>query len=90
MTSMTQATAKDKFYGPLKKVAREYIPLLMARMRVLERRASNAIEFFEDEADEEHELVWELDHQGFRIFNYETTVGKVIKHADINKDKLAS
>ena len=61
MTSMTQATAKDKFYGPLKKVAREYIPLLMARMRVLERRASNAIEFLEDEADEEHELVWELD-----------------------------
>ena len=39
---------------------------------------------------ESKELVWDLDHQDFRIFNYETTVGKVTKHADINKDKLAS
>ena len=61
MTSMTQATAKDKFYGPLKQVARDYIPLLMARMRILEQRASHAIEFLEDEADEAHEIVWEMD-----------------------------
>jgi hypothetical protein len=61
MTSMTQATAIDKFYGPLKQVARDYIPLLMARMRVLEQRAAHAIEFLEDEADEAHEIVWEMD-----------------------------
>ena len=36
------------------------------------------------------ELVWDLDNQGFRVFNYETTVGKVSKYADINEEKLAS
>ena len=39
---------------------------------------------------ESKELVWDLDHQGFRVFNYETTVGKVSKYADINEEKLAS
>ena len=58
---MAQATAKDKFYGPLKQVAREYIPLLMARMRVLEQRATNAIEFLDAESDTDHEYYWEFD-----------------------------
>ena len=39
---------------------------------------------------ESKELVWDLDNQGFRVFNYETIVGKVLKHADINEEKLAS
>ncbi len=39
---------------------------------------------------ESKELVWDLDNQGFRVFNYETVVGKVSKHADINEEKLAS
>lgn len=39
---------------------------------------------------ESKELVWDLDNQGFRVFNYETTVGKVSKYADINEEKLAS
>ena len=39
---------------------------------------------------ENRELVWDLDNQGFRVFNFETTVGKVVKHADINEEKLAS
>ena len=39
---------------------------------------------------ESKELVWDLDNQGFRVFNYETAVGKVSKHADINEEKLAS
>ena len=39
---------------------------------------------------ESKELVWDLDNQGFRVFNYETVVGKVLKHADINEEKLAS
>ncbi len=42
---------KEKFYGPLKQVAAQYVPLLMARMTVLQKRANNAIEFLE--ADEE-------------------------------------
>jgi hypothetical protein len=47
---MTQLTARDKFYMPLRRVAKDYLPMLLARMRVLERRA-----------DERHELVWEFD-----------------------------
>ena len=53
---MAVKTAKDKFYGPLKQVARQYIPLLMSRLKVLERRSLNAMEFLEDEADESHEI----------------------------------
>ena len=58
---MAVKTAKDKFYGPLKQVARQYIPLLMSRLKVLETRSLNAMEFLEDEADESHEIVWEMD-----------------------------
>ena len=58
---MAVKTAKDKFYGPLKQVARQYIPLLMSRLKVLESRSLNAMEFLEDEADESHEIVWEMD-----------------------------
>ena len=58
---MAVKTAKDKFYGPLKQVARQYIPLLMSRLKVLERRSLNAMEFLEDEADESHEIVWEME-----------------------------
>ena len=58
---MAVKTAKDKFYGPLKQVARQYVPLLMSRLKVLESRSLNAMEFLEDEADESHEIVWEMD-----------------------------
>jgi hypothetical protein len=58
---MTQLTARDKFYMPLRRVAKDYLPMLLARMRVLERRAAKAMEYLEDEADERHELVWEFD-----------------------------
>ena len=58
---MPTLTAKDKFYLPLRRVARDYLPMLLARMRVLERRAAKAMEYLEDEADERHELVWEFD-----------------------------
>ena len=58
---MAVKTAKDKFYGPLKQVARQYIHLLMSRLKVLESRSLNAMEFLEDEADESHEIVWEMD-----------------------------
>ena len=55
---MPIATAKDKFYGPLRKVARQYLPMLMARLKVLEKRSAGAMEFLEAEADEARELVW--------------------------------
>jgi len=58
---MAVKTAKDKFYGPLKQVARQYIPLLMSRLKVLETRSLHAMEFLEDEADESHEIVWEME-----------------------------
>ena len=54
-------TTRDKFYMPLRRVAKDYLPMLMARMRVLETRAAKAMEYLEDEADERHELVWEFD-----------------------------
>jgi hypothetical protein len=55
---MAGTEAKEKFYGPLKHLARQYMPLLMARMRILEKRSHNAIEFLDAEADTLHEMVW--------------------------------
>ena len=48
-------TAKDKFYGPLKRVAAQYVPLLMARMTVLQDRGNRALEFLEADEEEEKE-----------------------------------
>ena len=53
---MTSTNAKEKFYGPLKQVASQYIPLLMARMRVLQVRANNALDFLENEEEEDTPL----------------------------------
>ena len=53
--------AKEKFYGPLKQVAKQYLPMLMARLKVLEDRSINAMDFLDAEADTEHEFVWEFD-----------------------------
>ena len=39
---------------------------------------------------ESKELVWDIDNSNFRIYNYATTVGEVVKHSDIIKEKLAS
>jgi hypothetical protein len=50
---MAPANAKEKFYGPLKQVASQYIPLLMARMKVLQVRANNALDFLENEEEED-------------------------------------
>ena len=58
---MAVATARDKFYAPLKEVARQYLPMLMARLKVLEDRSINAMDFLDAEADTEHEFVWEFD-----------------------------
>jgi hypothetical protein len=56
-------TAKDKFYGPLKRVAAQYVPLLMARMTVLQDRGNRALEFLEADEEEEKELVWMEDEE---------------------------
>ena len=58
---MAVATARDKFYAPLKEVARQYLPMLMARLKVLEDRSINAMDFLDAESDTEHEVVWELN-----------------------------
>ncbi len=50
---------RDKFYGPLKAVAKQYIPLLMARMQVLQDRANQCMEYLDvDYEDEEQQLGW--------------------------------
>ena len=60
---MTQPTltARDRFYAPLKRVASDYLPLLLGRMRILEQRAEIAMEFLDHEGDEEHEVLWGLE-----------------------------
>ena len=50
---MTAANAKEKFYAPLKQVANQYIPLLMARMKVLQTRANTALDFLENEEEDD-------------------------------------
>jgi hypothetical protein len=50
---LVPANAKEKFYAPLK-----YVPLLMARMTVLQDRANRALEFLDAEEEEDQELVW--------------------------------
>ena len=58
VTMLVPANAKEKFYAPLKQVAAQYVPLLMARMKILQGRANHALEFLDAEEDDERELVW--------------------------------
>ena len=58
MAMLVPANAKEKFYAPLKQVASQYVPLLMARMKILQGRANHALEFLDSEEDDERELVW--------------------------------
>ena len=54
-------TTRDKFYMPLRRVAKDYLPMLLARMRILEQRATKAMDFLDAEADTSHEYYWEFD-----------------------------
>lgn len=59
VTMLVPANAKEKFYAPLKQVAAQYVPLLMARMKILQGRANHALEFLDaEEESEDRELVW--------------------------------
>jgi hypothetical protein len=61
---LVPANAKEKFYAPLKQVAAQYVPLLMARMRVLQGRANQALEFLDcegDPIDEQHGIEYPDD-----------------------------
>ena len=58
---MAELTAKEKFYGPLKQVAKQYLPMLMGRLKILEKRSLGAMDFLDAEADTSHEYYWELD-----------------------------
>tara|TARA_Y100001972_G_C7631863_1_gene317197 strand:- start:96 stop:350 length:255 start_codon:yes stop_codon:yes gene_type:complete len=44
----------------------------------------------QNDLGEDKELVWDIDNSNFRIYNYATTVGEVVKYSDIKKEKLAS
>tara|TARA_R100001086_G_scaffold206288_1_gene122095 strand:+ start:116 stop:505 length:390 start_codon:yes stop_codon:yes gene_type:complete len=81
MALMVKATAKDKFYGPLKRVARDYLPLLLARMKVLEKKSHKAIEYLEADADEDHDILWGLN-------STELLEGVVEAQADLHKSVL--
>tara|TARA_R100000781_G_scaffold53441_2_gene34900 strand:- start:200 stop:616 length:417 start_codon:yes stop_codon:yes gene_type:complete len=58
---MRTITARDRFYAPLRRMASDYLPLLLGRMRILEQRAETAMEFLDCEGDEEHEVLWGLE-----------------------------
>lgn len=59
VTMLVPANAKEKFYAPLKQVAAQYVPLLMARMKILQGRANHALEFLDAEKEEGDRIgVW--------------------------------
>lgn len=60
MAIMAAVNAREKFYAPLKQVAAQYVPLLMARMRILQGRANNAIAFLESD-EEGNQLFQSMD-----------------------------
>ncbi len=78
---MTQATARDRFYAPLRKVAKDYLPMLIGRMRILETRAAQAMDYLEAEADTTHEFIW-TSNEADRI----ATVAEA--QADLHKSVL--
>ncbi len=55
---LVPANAKEKFYAPLKQVAAQYVPLLMARMKILQGRANHALEFLDAEEEGDRTVVW--------------------------------
>lgn len=58
VTMLVPANAKEKFYAPLKQVASQYVPLLMARMKILQSRANHALEFLDAEEEGDRIGVW--------------------------------
>lgn len=54
---------RDKFYAPLKAVAKQYIPLLMARMQVLQDRANQCLEYLDIDCEDEEQLLGDLSSQ---------------------------
>ena len=77
---MAPKTAKEAFYGPLKQVAAQYVPLLMARMKVLQERANVAIEYLELEEEESPSLLM-MDEA-------ERTVGMATAQTQLHKAVL--
>ena len=54
---------RDKFYAPLKAVAKQYIPLLMARMQVLQDRANQCLEYLDIDCEDEEQLLGDLSSE---------------------------
>ena len=55
MSIIKRSTPKDRFYAPLRKVASDYVPMLLGRMRVLETRAKRALEYLDSEEEQAEE-----------------------------------
>ena len=64
MSTMRRSTPKDRFYAPLRKMATDYVPMLLGRMRVLENRAKNSLDFLDVEEEQSDDIteVMEIPH----------------------------
>jgi hypothetical protein len=82
-------SGREKFYAPLKQVAKQYIPLLMARMQVLQSRANQCLDYLEmnSEAGEEEEEESETLEQ---VVLAQTTLHKSVLEAALCQSLVGS
>jgi len=60
---MRRSTPKDRFYAPLRKMATDYVPMLLGRMRVLENRAKNSLDFLDVEEEQSDDITEVMEAQ---------------------------
>tara|TARA_A100001391_G_scaffold26245_1_gene14195 strand:- start:30446 stop:30835 length:390 start_codon:yes stop_codon:yes gene_type:complete len=63
MSIIKRSTPKDRFYAPLRKVASDYVPMLLGRMRVLETRAKRALEYLDSEEEQAEDITEVMEAQ---------------------------
>ena len=63
MSTMRRSTPKDRFYAPLRKMATDYVPMLLGRMRVLENRAKNSLDFLDVEEEQSDDITEVMEAQ---------------------------
>jgi len=60
---MRRSTPKDRFYAPLRKMATDYVPMLLGRMRVLENRAKTSLDFLDVEEEQSDDITEVMEAQ---------------------------
>jgi hypothetical protein len=63
MSTMRRSTPKDRFYAPLRKMATDYVPMLLGRMRVLENRAKTSLDFLDVEEEQSDDITEVMEAQ---------------------------